>query len=123
MGYLASKTVRGATKKAKWAIVVAEKVRKLRALVSAKVIIVNLQLAAHASETLSRTESASSEQHDQLLQELEEQRIGMAGLASLVEEIRSAAIISREIFTGEICKSKSETTAKLENNIGRHNEH
>ena len=58
MGPLAaSHTLRRTGKQAKCAVFIADDVESISALVSAKVISINLLLATHASETLSRIDS------------------------------------------------------------------
>jgi len=49
MGAFTARSVKGAGRKAKWAVYVAEEVQKLRALVSAKVLSITLLLNTHAS--------------------------------------------------------------------------
>ena len=49
MGAFAGKSIKGAGHKAKWAVFLADEVEKLRALVSAKVLSINLLLNTHAS--------------------------------------------------------------------------
>jgi hypothetical protein len=49
MGAFASKSVRGAGQRAKWAVYIADEAQKLRALVSAKVLSINLLMATHTS--------------------------------------------------------------------------
>jgi hypothetical protein len=49
MGSFATKSMKGAGQKAKWAVYIADEVQKLRMLVSGKVLSINLLLATHAS--------------------------------------------------------------------------
>lgn len=47
--FAATRSFRGAGRKAKWALAVTGEVEKLRALIAAKVISINLLLATHSS--------------------------------------------------------------------------
>ncbi|MCJ1313124.1 hypothetical protein MMC25_006801 [Agyrium rufum] len=59
MASVSSMTVsRAAAKKAKWAVFMTEEVDRIRTMISGHVISINLLLATHASETLSRLEKA-----------------------------------------------------------------
>jgi hypothetical protein len=49
MGAFASRSIKGAGQMAIWAVYMKEEVQKLRALISAKVLSINLLLATHAS--------------------------------------------------------------------------
>ncbi|KAI9783622.1 MAG: hypothetical protein M1816_001213 [Peltula sp. TS41687] len=64
----------GAHHKAKWALSMAEDVEKLRALVAGKVISINLLLATHSSQTMSRIESRGKRDHKDLMTKILEQR-------------------------------------------------
>jgi hypothetical protein len=77
MGPLATGTMRSVGKKAKWAILMEKEVKKIRALVSAKVLSISLLLATHTSETLSRMEHQAGLHQERLFEKLEEHWISM----------------------------------------------
>jgi hypothetical protein len=49
MGAFASRSIKGAANRTKWAVFIAEEVQKFRALVSAKVLSITLLLSTHTS--------------------------------------------------------------------------
>ncbi|KAF2821056.1 tannase-domain-containing protein [Ophiobolus disseminans] len=55
--FTTTKTMRSSRKKVQYAVSMSDEVKTIRAMISEKVISINLILATHASETLSRTEA------------------------------------------------------------------
>jgi hypothetical protein len=49
MGVFAGRSIKGVGHKAKWAVHIGDEMQKLRAMISAKVLSINLLLATHAS--------------------------------------------------------------------------
>jgi hypothetical protein len=72
-----AKSFRSAGKKAQYAVFMTDEVKMLRAMISGKVISINLLLATHASETLSRTEGRMSSDQESVLAKLEEAKTDM----------------------------------------------
>ncbi|KAL9064146.1 MAG: hypothetical protein Q9161_009056 [Pseudevernia consocians] len=65
---------RGAGRKARWAVEFAAKVEKLKALVAAKQISINLVLATHASQTISLINTRTKQEYGTLMSKIAEQR-------------------------------------------------
>jgi hypothetical protein len=72
------KSIRSSSKKAQYAVFMTEEVKTMRAMISGKVISINLLLATHASETLSRTEAQLLVNQENLLSRLEEAKDDMS---------------------------------------------
>jgi len=123
MGPLAtSYTLRGAGKKIQWAVFIADEVRKIRAMISAKVISINLLLAMHASETLSRMESYSSSHHQQLFEKLEEHTVCMQKILRGVDDAKNEMLLSHEAIRREASGSSDRLQQGLDNvNVGMEN--
>ncbi|XTI88870.1 hypothetical protein V2W45_1489621 [Cenococcum geophilum] len=120
MGPLAtSHTLRGAGKKIQWAVFMADEVRKIRAMISAKVISINLLLAMHASETLSRMESYSSSHYQQLFEKLEEHTVCMQKILRGVDSAKNEMLLSHEASRREASGSSDRLQQGLDNvNVG-----
>jgi dsDNA-specific endonuclease/ATPase MutS2 len=67
-------------------------VKKIRALVSAKTISINLLLNMHTSEGVSRLESRGQSQHNELLRNIEEHRLKFQGISRRVEEVKDQVV-------------------------------
>ncbi len=114
MGPIASGGIRSAARKAKWGVWVADEVKKVRAVISAKVISVNLLLATHASETLSRMEASSSTQHRELLQILEEQQVQMGKIIAEINDAKRDVMASHKAAANEAHASSAELQRTLD---------
>ena len=122
MGPLASHTLRGAGKKVQWAVFMADEVKKIRAMISAKVISINLLLAMHASETLSRMESYSSSHYQQLFEKLEEHTVCMQKVLRGVDGAKNEMFLSHEAIRREASGSSDRLQQGLDNvNVGMEN--
>lgn len=88
LGSFTQRSMKAVGKKAKWALVVEEEVDKLRTVVSAKVISINMLLSLHASEALSRLEGSSKTRHGELLSKVESQRRTMQQAAADASYLR-----------------------------------
>lgn len=73
-----------AGRKLQWAFHKVEEVNKMRALVSARTESINLRLAMHSSEALSRLE-ASSEHYDDVLVRLDTHRLDLGRISNQME--------------------------------------
>ncbi|KAI9727065.1 MAG: hypothetical protein M1834_008533 [Cirrosporium novae-zelandiae] len=105
MGIFSStRTFRGAKDRIDWALRMATEVKNLRALVSAKIISVNLLLAIHASESVSRLESNTITYRNKLLCKIQEYQNGLDVLADRVEEIKDAVKVAEESASGSMSK-------------------
>ena len=88
LGAYAEQSLRATGKKVKWAVIVEEEVNKFRAIVSAKAISINMLLALHASEALSRLEEKGHSRQEQLVGTLEEQRTVIKELKGDTQSVR-----------------------------------
>ncbi|KAF2239142.1 hypothetical protein EV356DRAFT_515376 [Viridothelium virens] len=109
----ASSRVTGAGKKARWAIFIVEDVNKLRALISAKVISINLLLATHASETLSRMEQSGKSQHQESLEKIREQCSTLNNLSNRVQDVEATVRSNATHLANDLALSAS----RMENNL------
>ena len=107
--------MREAGRKTQWAVLMAEEVKKIRALISGKVISINLLLATHASETLSRVEDQSGKHQKELFEKLEEERAQMNKIWGEVVDVKNDMIRSREAAYQEA----SRYTARLEERLDK----
>jgi len=127
MGPFARSSLRGAGHKARWAVFVTQEVKKIRALISAKALSINLLLAMHTSETVSTLESRGRSQHNELLRNIEEHRSKIEGVSRRVEEVKDEVAQSSQAAATRIqnldtdLKSRidgvSENTAELAQNM------
>ena len=104
----------GAGKKAKWAVFVAEDVKKLRALVSAKTISINLLLATHASETLSRLEKIAKDQHRESFEKINEHCSLLRGISNQLGDVRSAIHTDLSDLSSQHARSSSQMADRLD---------
>jgi hypothetical protein len=104
---------RSAGKKAQYAVFMSEDVKTMRAMISGKVISINLLLATHASETLSRTESQLSINQKSILARLEEAKDGMNSIRQEIECMNAATTTSREQLRQERADSTNRLTEQL----------
>ncbi|ERF68437.1 hypothetical protein EPUS_03755 [Endocarpon pusillum Z07020] len=74
----------GGARKAKWAVSFAKEVERLRVLVAAKCISINMLLASHTSQTISQLSSRSKKEHEDLMTDVTDTR---AGVNRLSEEL------------------------------------
>ncbi|CAI6319690.1 unnamed protein product [Periconia digitata] len=77
LGSYASHFFRAAGKKVKWALLLEDQTDKLRAVLSAKVVSINMLLALHASEALSRLEGNAKSGQEEILTRVKDQQISM----------------------------------------------
>lgn len=84
----AAKSAEAFGRKSQWAVFMSEEVAKLRTSVGAKVLSINLLLATHTSESISRVEAQSHKSHATLL-------------ASILEIRSRAACATKAILTTE----------------------
>ena len=114
MGPFARSSLRGAGHKTKWAVFVTEEVKKIRALISAKTISINLLLAMHTSETVSKLESGGKIQHNELLRNIEEHRSRLQRISREVEEVKDEVVQSRQSAATEIKNLGTDVHSKLD---------
>ena len=114
MGPFATRSIRGIGNKAKWAVFMADDVKRIRAVISAKVITINLLLATHASETLSRMEHEVGSIQKELFQNLNEQRAYMETLCRGMHDTKGDVIMSHDAIRKEVFSSSSRLERKLD---------
>jgi len=107
------KSVRSAGKKAEYAVFMSEEVKTMRAMISGKVISINLLLGTHASETLSRTEGQLSANQENLLARLAEAKNGMNSIRQDIASMNTATSTSQEQLREDILNSTSHLTDQL----------
>ncbi|KAL9117597.1 MAG: hypothetical protein Q9187_005866, partial [Circinaria calcarea] len=78
---------RSAGRKARWAVSFGQEVEKLRALVAAKLININLLLATHSSQTVSSMGARAKQNHGDLISKIAEQRAALHQVHGMVEHI------------------------------------
>jgi hypothetical protein len=88
-------TMSKAGRQTQYAVFMAEEIQKIRALVYGNVIRINMLLATHASETLSRTEARLVNQDQQLTSSFENTKNEMAKIIKDFDEMRAEATIYR----------------------------
>jgi hypothetical protein len=106
--------LRDARRKAQWALVMDDEVKKIRAMVSGKVISINLLLAMNASETLARMESQSGRHQEELLQKLEDDRAQMNRIWQTVEDTKRDLNAWGETTRREASESQTHLEERLE---------
>jgi hypothetical protein len=114
MGPMAPISMRGAGKKAKWAVFMIEEVKRIRAVISAKVISINLLLATHASETLSKLESRGGQRHGELISKIGEHRSRLDKLTTQVEEVKEEVVQSRDTAIGATKRMGCDVQSKFD---------
>jgi hypothetical protein len=112
--FATSKSARSVGKKAEYAVFMSEEVKTMRAMISGKVISINLLLATHASETLSRTEIRLSNNQENLLKRLEEARDGMSRIHQDIDNMGTATTTSQERFRQETAASTSRLATQID---------
>ncbi|KAF2110430.1 hypothetical protein BDV96DRAFT_583994 [Lophiotrema nucula] len=108
---------RSTGKKAQYAVFMSEEVKTIRAMISGKVISINLLLATHASETLSRTEARLSTNQENILTSLEEAKDGMSRMRQDFERMSAATTTTQEQLRQDTSDSTYQLTEQL-NQIG-----
>ncbi|CAG8970730.1 hypothetical protein HYALB_00001512 [Hymenoscyphus albidus] len=103
-----------AAKKAKWAVFVAEDVVKFRALISAKIISINLLLCLQISETISTQGRRAGKRHNQLMMSIEMHRSKIDSLSKESREMRDDMIHSQRSTNRKISELKGDIESKLE---------
>ncbi|KAL9117662.1 MAG: hypothetical protein Q9187_005799 [Circinaria calcarea] len=78
---------RNAGRKARWAVSFGQEVEKLRALVAAKLININLLLATHSLQTVSSMDARAKQNHGDLISKIGEQRAALHQVHGMVEHI------------------------------------
>ncbi|KAF2635384.1 hypothetical protein P280DRAFT_194530 [Massarina eburnea CBS 473.64] len=99
--FTTGKSIRSVGKKAEYAVFMSEEVKTMRTMISGKVISINLLLATHASETLSRTQDRLSTNQENLLSRLEEAKVGLSRIRQDIENMNTASCTSQERFEQE----------------------
>ncbi|KAI9864391.1 MAG: hypothetical protein M1813_003311 [Trichoglossum hirsutum] len=92
IGPSAPRSFGGSARKAEWAVFMTEEVKKLRALVVAKGVSINLLLATHCSETLSEMESRARGEHSNLLSRVIDLRAGVNDVRQEAQEIKEELV-------------------------------
>lgn len=100
--FATGKSFRSAAKKAQYAVFMADEVKTMRAMISGKVISINMLLATHASQSLSRTEGRMSSDQRNLLASLQEARDEMSQIRQDIENMDTATTTSREQLRQEM---------------------
>lgn len=111
--FATGRSFRSAAKKAQYAVFMGSEVKTMRAMISGKVISINLLLGTDASETLSRTEARMSNDQKNLLAKLEEAKSGMDTIHQDIESMRTAATSSHESLRLEAEASTAMLTGQL----------
>ncbi|KAL2043073.1 hypothetical protein N7G274_004133 [Stereocaulon virgatum] len=91
-----------AGRKAKWAVSFTEEVEKLRALVAAKHISINLLLATQSTHTLSSMNARTKMEHGDLLSKIGEHRAAMDKIRESVEQVDDRITKEREVLYGRM---------------------
>lgn len=99
-----------AGRQAQYALFMAEEVKKMRAVIYGNVLRINVLLATHASETLSRTEERQMTNHHDLTRKLNETKSDMSKIIKDIEEMRAELIVNRE----EVCRESLSTSAQIQ---------
>ncbi|KAF8248008.1 hypothetical protein K440DRAFT_549882 [Wilcoxina mikolae CBS 423.85] len=101
--FAARNAISGAGRKTKWAVCMSEEVSKLRAIVAAKVLSINLLLSTHTSQTVSRVESQGRKYHS-------EHQNGLEEIKTRVEEVGEEVTKGfKEARTNDITRIKVES--------------
>ncbi|KAH7072598.1 hypothetical protein BKA63DRAFT_46417 [Paraphoma chrysanthemicola] len=100
-------------KKAQYALFMSEEVKTIRAMISGKVISINLLLATHASESLSRAEGRLSTNQASILFTLEQARDGMSRIREDIERIGAETTTSQEQLRQETADTTYQLTERL----------
>lgn len=104
---------RSTEKKVRYAVSMAEEVKTVRAMISGKVISINLLLATHASESLSRNEERLSANQESIISRLEEAKDGMSRIRQDIDRMDATANTSREELRKETARSTSQLIEQL----------
>jgi hypothetical protein len=102
LGPWARNSFSSASRKAKWAVFVSDEVKKIRAIVAAKTISINLLLAAHTSESVSTLESRGSTRHSELLGNIAEHSARLRSLSNAIGEVKEGVTLSQQALSGEL---------------------
>ncbi|KAH7076020.1 hypothetical protein FB567DRAFT_632317 [Paraphoma chrysanthemicola] len=104
---------RSTGKKVRYALSMAEEVKTVRAMISGKVISINLLLATHASESLSRNEERLSANQESIISRLEEAKDGMSRIRQDIDRMDATANTSREELRKETARSTCQLIEQL----------
>lgn len=104
-----SSPLRATARKTQYAVTTAEDVKSFRAMISGKVISINLLLATHASESLSRAEGRASTNHNVLVDKLEEAKDRIRSVHQTVDSTKAVTTAAAQQNT----RNHRETTASL----------
>ena len=89
-------TMSRAGRQAQYALFMADEIEKMRAVIYGNVIRINVLLATHASETLSRTEDRMATHHQDLTDRFQDTRNDMTKIIEELAEIKAEAIAYRD---------------------------
>jgi len=105
MSPFSKKTLGRAGRQVQYAVIMTEEVKKIRAMIYGNVISINVRLATHASESLSRTESRLSINQQDLVKKFEETRNEMANIIKNIAATREDINKSQEETRQEMARS------------------
>lgn len=88
-------TMSRAGRQTQYALFMADDIKKMRAVIYGNVIRINVLLATHASETLSRTEDQMATRHQDLTERFQDTRDDMAKIIREIVEMKAEAIAYR----------------------------
>ncbi|KAL9621170.1 MAG: hypothetical protein Q9160_004421 [Pyrenula sp. 1 TL-2023] len=89
-------TMSRAGRQTQYALVMADEIKKMRAVIYGNVIRINVLLATHASETLSKTEKQLATHHRALLERSQDTRNDMATIIAEMAEVRAGVVTFRD---------------------------
>lgn len=107
-------SIKAVARKAKWAIYMEAELKKIRAMVAAKMQCINILLSIHTSESLSRLEPDMERRYHKLLNASAGHRIHLDRVRNKVEEINDNVVSSREAILLESKGISSRADAKLD---------
>ena len=111
-----SNSIRGAGRKAKWAVGIAAEVNKLRSVVAAKVLSINLLLATQTSQTVSQIDTRVQKEHKDLLTRIEEHRSRLGLVHDAVHGVKKD-IIEASLVARLDARKQLEMSAEMQNNM------
>ena len=112
--FTTSKSFRATGKKARYAVFMSEEVKTMRAMISGKVISINLLLATHASESLSRSEDRLATDHEVVLDRLAEAKAEMSAIRRDMERNQTAISESHGRFCQQSSEIKTDVVRRLD---------
>lgn len=109
-------TIGRAGRQAQYALVMADETKKMRAVIYGNVIRINVLLATHASETLSRTEKQLATYHQDSSERFQDTRNDMAKIIAEMAEMKAEAATFRD-ETRQDSRRSAEQVKGLSNEV------